>query len=192
MITFARVKNGSGEGSNKVTNWTPRHEAIVFDRISGMNLTQISDKYNLNETMISLVCNTKQGKALIKQVSEQIHAEKYATLPEQRKAAIALAQQRMYDFLGDDSIQHAAPLACAPINAKFFQVLSDAEKPAGSVVGNTYQTIQVNVLNNPEKRDALAAGLERMREVSALHSGVIGETVEVRKELIPLPATDLR
>lgn len=169
-----------------VKNWQPHHEQIVFDRLSGMTNTQISDKYNIHESAISNIVGSKQGRALKARITEQIHAEKYATIPEQRKAAIALAQQRMYDFLERDDIQQSAPVACAPINARFFEVLMAADKAVAPTGNTIVNNIQMNVLSSPEKRDALAAGLERMREVAALHSGVLPETVEVKKELVSI------
>lgn len=189
LITFERKKKGEGSGNNqiKAANWTPRHEAIVMDRISGRSLTDIADDYNLSEAMISTICNSKPAKALIARVSEQIHSEKYASLPQQRKEAIALAQQRMFDFLQDDALQYGAKIACAPMNVKIFEVLNSADKnlPAG---GNSItQNIQLNILNNPEKRDALAEGLSR-----ALEASQSIRSIDNVKELIPLSNTDAR
>jgi hypothetical protein len=179
MIEFARRKKGEGNGNLMVKNWKPVHTAIVMDRIQGMNNTEIAEKYNYAETTIAVICTSRKAKIIIATVEAEIMAKKTLQMPEQRVQAIALAQQRILDFLQDDKLQTMAPLACAPLNMKAFDTLVSADKHigAGNTINITNNT-QFNVLNSEPKRDALAEGLRRAQMVEEMHAHVTGASVD--------------
>lgn len=191
MITFARTKRGEGPGNNKVTNWTPRNTAIVMDRIAGKTLTQIADIYNLNETVVCQICNSKQGKKLIADVTQQVLYDKYGELSDETKSMMILAAQRLKDFLKNDELQTKAPLACVDPNVKIFNALASMNKNPVVQTGNTYNintsNTQVNVMSDPAKRDKLAAGLAEARLVEEIHADVVADSFDGTAQIDYIP-----
>jgi hypothetical protein len=191
MITFARVKRGEGPGNNTLRHWTPRHTAIVMDRISGMTISQIAERYNLIDSHISQICNTKQARKLIAEVNQRVLGEKYDNLTDETKSMMILAAQRLKDFLKNDELQTKAPLACVDPNVKIFNALASMNKNPVVQTGNTYNintsNTQVNVMSDPAKRDKLAAGLAEARLVEEIHADIVADSFDGTAQIDYIP-----
>jgi hypothetical protein len=179
-IEFARKKNGEGPGSLRFKNWMPVHNAIVMDRIAGMTLDEVAEKYNYEYSMISQICNSRNGRALVAQVNSRVLEEKYENFSEERKALIIKAADNLRKFLYNDELHERAPLLVVDHDRKILETLNNMDKALPSSGSTT--NIQVNVMNNPEKRDRLAEGLAEANRVRELHSGVTGISVGEVKE----------
>jgi len=187
MIEFARTRKGTGPGNLKIKSWKPHHTAIVMDRVAGATVTELADKYVLSEAMITAIATSRQGKILIANIEQRVLEQKFADLPETRKQGIIKAQQRILDFLADDELQQRAPLACAPVNLKAFESLTNADRHITAVPGSsvTYNT-QVNILGSEVKRDALAAGLQRALLAEEMHKMITGESIDIEGAKVSL------
>lgn len=184
MIEFERTRKREGPGNNMIRNWTPEHNAIVMDLISGMSNTEAAEKYNRVESTISNIKNSKQGRALEAQISSQVLKEKYENFSEERKAMILKAADNLKKFLYNDELHERAPLLVVDHDRKILETLNNMDKALPSSGSTT--NIQVNVMNNPEKRDRLAEGLAEANRVRELHSGVTGASVGEVKEKVEI------
>lgn len=175
-----RAKSIRDGGNRMVSNWTTRHESIVYDKLNGLTNVQLAEKYDLNQSYISQIWNSRQAVAIRNRVKESIFKENEGTFDERRKQACLKAFENMEKFLNNKELAVKAPFPFFDRSVKAYEVLSETQTPyiPSSSTTNITNNVQLNVLSDPEKRKHLGDGLTRALEVARLHENVTGESID--------------
>ena len=154
-------------GTSLISNWTAIHSAIVMDKIQGLTIDMLCEKYNYTQSHISNILRTKQSKQIQARVNTQVLAGRFDNLSDEIKAMKVQAFENMKVFLQNENLAVASPFAFFDRSIKAFEVLDGMSHPASSISGmGTVTNIQNNIFTNPESISHLTAGLDAALEVS--------------------------
>lgn len=173
-------------GTSLLSNWTAIHTAIVMDKIQGLTIDMLCNKYNYTQGHVSNILRTKQAKQIIAKVNTQVLAGKFDNLSEEVKAMKVQAFENMKVFLQNQDLQVASPFAFFDRSIKAFEVLDEMSHPSPINNGlGSVTNIQNNIFTNPESISQLTAGLDAALEVSQKYQelpegNVDGSTREFR------------
>lgn len=155
--------------------WLPEYEMIVMDSSKGRSNTDLAKQYNFTPQHISNILNTEEARTIKQQIVDAIRQKSLDLMNTQYGEIVEVSVKNIHTVL-HSGITDENMFGMFDRSIMALKGLGKLQEEAkAGVVNNNIQNVMI--INNKQET-VITKGLDDLKEIERLHSGVNGDSIK--------------